>query len=790
MFVLVFLSWENGSNLQRLTRGADYKGSLCGVDEGVEDLRFLYFCSKWTSTEEIVTKGAAVDLERPSCVAECPQQGGAIIPCLQEQMITQTPIAERPQAGMAGIQSLNIIHVSESVVETAPYDTIALRGKYCVPQNSTLKEQVLHGPKMGGMARVLNSLGSLRRPWLWLFMVVLVCCLAGYIYLFMLKMAAKPVVLLSMTAASTLFILGGVYFLIGILGLPAFRAWDGTPDVESLDGWFSSDLEWFFFYCNPMYSVNNRADAAFWSGIMGVFLTFCGLFLGCKMCTLGRMFEDGIDLIEVASECMHTIGWLMIQPLLLALLQFFVLLVLTYGFMELITQGSLETDRVFIDNTRYEGLSAEYKFDTWRIGWSVFFYLIGAWWTMEVTISIGQFMIAFCIIAWYFMPKEDKSHVKRPPPRMKLLTEMYSSLFRHFGTICLGAFCISYARVWRFTIGYFYDFSPTGGKFVWETDTSYDEDDFLCKACHSCNVSCVGGMLDKKKHEGWLQCCCRWCFGESEVNFKGRKGAAAPASCCGLCGGGGATAEVGCIRRFCDCSLCCKEDPFCAWLSGASDKSFFMPFSWADLSHCTKDVYNDVIIRATDFFPANVRTRQIFGSVPACASIKGSGQTITIIGVSFIPLVGIAAFAGFMQLETVQDESGSWYVSDPVMVGYFTMLLCMLVAYSFCMVFDHTADTLLYCYAWHKRNDKGSIDKFIPDKLRYIVGWGDLNNDKYPYYGKAPNAMYLSTFVDWKAKGKAKAGGGGGGGTPLDPNTSIFFRDDDGGETMNLLTRG
>merc|ERR1711981_612466 len=98
-----------------------------------------------------------------------------------------------------------------------------------------------------------------------------------------------------------------------------------------------------------------------------------------------------------------------------------------------------------------------------------------------------------------------------------------------------------------------------------------------------------------------------------------------------------------------------------SWLAGEEPiKSFLMPFSWRDLSDCTKDVYNDVIIRATDFFPANIRTRQIFASVPACSSIKGSGQMITIIGVSFIPLVGIGAFAGFMQLGCVNDEAGSW----------------------------------------------------------------------------------------------------------------------------------
>jgi len=776
MFVLVFLSWENGSDLQRLTRGADFKGRLCGVDEGVEGAPLLFFCRKdripdpssLTGLPGVVIPPAdGIDLERPSCVSECPRLGGPPIDCLQKQNTNQANLTSNLSGSAPfGIVRWNRINVSESVVQTAPYNTVPLRGKYCVPENSTLKEQVLHGPKMGGMARVLNSLGSLRRPWLWLFMVVLVCCLAGYIYLFMLKMAAKPVVLMSMTAASSLFFLGGVFFLIGVLGCPFFEdhldlQWDEISEV----------------FGNPFYSVNNRADAAFLSGFMGLFLVFLGLFLGCKMCALGRQFEDGIDLIETASECMHTIGWLMIQPLLLALFQFFVLLILTYGFMELITQGHLEKDRVFIDAERYEGLSADYKFDTWRIGWSVFFYLIGAWWAMEVTISIGQFMIAFCIIAWYFMPKEEKSHVKRPPPRMKLLTEMFSSLFRHFGTICLGAFCISYARVWRFTIGYFFDFGS--GKYVWETEGGYEDGDFWCRSCHGCNVSCVGGMVKEgdtsKWKEGYLQSCCRCCFGESEVVYKAKKEK-----------DNALVKTSGCIPRCCDFSCCCKEDPFCAWLTGASDKSFFMPFSWADLSHCTKDVYNDVIIRATDFFPANVRTRQIFGSVPACANIKGSGQMITVIGVSFIPLIGIAAFAGFMQLDTVQDESSSWYVSDPIMVGYFTMLLCMLVAYSFVMVFDHTADTLLYCYAWHKRNDKGSIDKFIPDKLRYIVGWSDLNNDKYPYYGKAPNNMYLSTFVDWKAKGKAKAAATGGGGDKFsDPNTSIFFRGDD--ENTSLL---
>merc|ERR1711862_805698 len=172
------------------------------------------------------------------------------------------------------------------------------------------------------------------------------------------------------------------------------------------------------------------------------------------------------------------------------------------------------------------------------------------------------------------------------------------------------------------------------------------------------------------------------------------------------------------------------------------------------------------------------RAKQIMNSTKSTKEYKGTGTPMTVIGVIFIPIAGVAASAGLMSLECVQDETSSYYVSDPIMVGTFCYLLCALIAYNFCMIFDHTADTLLYCYAWHKRHDKKNIDKFIPEKLRYIVGWDDMNTDKYPYYGQAPVNMYLSTFFDLKSKTKSKSAPSGQRGAT--DATSSFFHDDAG----------
>jgi hypothetical protein len=218
------------------------------------------------------------------------------------------------------------------------------------------------------------------------------------------------------------------------------------------------------------------------------------------------------------------------------------------------------------------------------------------------------------------------------------------------------------------------------------------------------------------------------------------------------------------------------------------DKNFFcMQFGWIEVDHCNKDVYNDVIIRATDFFPAVVRSKIIFGSIPRFQKVpndpreplKGKVSKITQVGVFFVPLFAMLAYFGFTHVEGVNDESSDLFIPDPIAVGWFTFILGMLVAYNFFLILDHTADTLLYSYAWHKRHKKGTINQYIPESLRYVVGWEDTIVDKYPYYGRAKPSMYLSYYLELK-----KMAGGAETADPgqIEPGqTSRFF------ETAPLL---
>merc|ERR1719210_2647063 len=67
------------------------------------------------------------------------------------------------------------------------------------------------------------------------------------------------------------------------------------------------------------------------------------------------------------------------------------------------------------------------------------------------------------------------------------------------------------------------------------------------------------------------------------------------------------------------------------------------------------------------------------------------------------------------------------------------------------MLFDHTADTLLYCYAWNKKfaKDNGGCDveDYLPESLRDIVDADLDEDDGYCFYGQARPEMYLHTWL-------------------------------------------
>lgn len=187
----------------------------------------------------------------------------------------------------------------------------------------------------------------------------------------------------------------------------------------------------------------------------------------------------------------------------------------------------------------------------------------------------------------------------------------------------------------------------------------------------------------------------------------------------------------GCCKNLINCGCCDKTDG-CVW-------------------KYQKNAYTDIIIRSNNFLPAVQRAALIINSDRSSRKHNMICQIITVIGNVTIGTV----CAGFTYLivtkvDMYTNPTGSSYIYDPMAVSFLAFCLCACIAYGFNLIYDHTADTLLYCYAWSKKYKRDSVDRFCPDALRAVVGYDDKHADRFPYYGKAPAPMYLSSWLPTK----------------------------------------
>jgi len=174
-----------------------------------------------------------------------------------------------------------------------------------------------------------------------------------------------------------------------------------------------------------------------------------------------------------------------------------------------------------------------------------------------------------------------------------------------------------------------------------------------------------------------------------------------------------------------------------------------------------KDAFTDVVIRANDFSEGVEKAHELLEHNHKIVQFlyrDHSQTTINVIGIASISGLS-AAFVYFMvaHLDMYSEPVSPLYVADPILVTVLALILTGYVAFGFMTLWDHTADTLLYCYSWSRRWDRKTVDKYIPESLRYIVGFDDMESDRYPYYGKAKTAMYLRTWLPMPGNKKKHA---------------------------------
>jgi hypothetical protein len=681
-------------DVMRLSRGFDAEGRLCGVDAGVEDKAYLFWCREVNSENQLGT-GMPVDeglnLWNPSCVSACPNAQKNVtvdqVSCLYGGQFRNITI---PGGQFGNVKTFQVT-LQQSMMETAPYDTAPFGGHYCMPLDESLKASILDGPLHLGV-RLVHKIGSFGDAWGVLFLASALAVALGYLFVLLIKDAAKQVVYGVIVVAYTVCLVTSLFFLYGV-----FYEIPGLKEVLPFD-WYME--------LNPIYTRATGLNATIGSAVIGgvAMMVSCGL-LGLTTHLKGLALWE---LVEAAAEAITAMRSMLIPPALEALWKYVLMWILCYNFRILLTVGFMDDHRVLINGVKYKGLSARFHYDWSMVPW-IGYYLYGAVWIMELCNAFGHFLVAFAVISWYFMRKEGREKTGVPPAPPCHAT--FDGVVYHAGSLCLGAAIIPWTRVVR----------------VWDFvvhNSHPGKDAECCDACHVCNgvVKCLGGLCEK------LQGCVDGCA-----------------------------------------SSCSKED-------GCSFKY-------------TKNAYCDTIIRSQHFLDAADRSLSIIKSHKYCKDNMYKLEVISVIGVLSIGMIcSFFTHVMIMSISWYNDPTSSSYIDDPLAVDALAFLLCGNIAYGFTMVFDHTADVLLYCYAWNRKFNKKSMEKFVPELLKPIVAH-DLDDDKLDYklYGAAKPQMYLSSWLPKKKKRPGDSDGQAGYRSAAQTGGALdsqgYFRDPPAGST-------
>jgi len=644
-------------NRGRLTHGTDYYGRVCGVDAGVENMPFLFWCRKDAPSGAAVP--ADIDLDSPSCVPYCPNSNSptVLIPCLRKAV---SSFDEIPGGQFGNVKTM-VVKTQESLVQTIPYPTTPRGGRYCIPHDAALAEKVLESPKALGpfsSNRLLNMVGTLGHLYWLLAAASILSVLLGYAFIFCIKHCPYTIAKVFLLPLGLLTLFFAVFFSLSIILI------------------INKDLGFKTFYepKNNLYALYDNQRASWISLGIGI---FCWILTGGLFGMAWNFKSIGVtDLINSAFETFRAVPALMYVPLFEGLAKFLVFWVGLQGFATICSEGFLEKNRIHVNGAKFAGLSRQFipATEDWR------FYAMGlVWiglfmWTMEVCTAMGQFVTSFCTFKYYFVKKEKGK--KGAPPGNTVCQGLKYALIYHPGSILKGAIWIPWFRPSRILNWMSAEFAGTDAP----------------------EPATMGGKVIKFL----TGCCmCNWC----------------------PCG----------PKALCEKLQVCTREQI------------------EEESCPCKDAFDDVIIRANDFNEGVEKAHDLLEHSHKIVQYlyrDHSQTTINLIGViSISGIVSSAVYLIVINLDMYAEPISGLYVADPVLVTVLTWFLSAYIAFGFMTLWDHTADSLLYCYAWSRRWNRKTVDQYVPESLRYIVGFDDMDHDRYPYYGKAKNNMYLRYWL-------------------------------------------
>ncbi|CAE8642301.1 unnamed protein product [Polarella glacialis] len=342
------------------------------------------------------------------------------------------------------------------------YPTREFGGGYCVPH--FLKEKILgndiltkqltgpEGPIGSTFFRLSEAFGSLSRTWMLFTMVIPFAAVLSYLFLFLLKIAARPTVVVSLTLILTSLAAVGCFFLAG-----------EVLQGDQLASWREH---------NVLYKQTSEVVADRTSKAIGTWCILLACVGACALVALRDAINVAVGCVQAACECIFSMPSLVIAPAIEAVCKLTVIVSLLGGLAMLISTAEMRPDTMTVQGEVVGGLTRHLEFNDER-KLMLAYYVMGMLWLAELSSSLSQFVISYSVILWYYHPKP-----KGFGPTAPLVRGFIVALFYHLGSLALGAFMLALLRSVRIIM-------------MWISRQAKNDGSMVCFALASCCTCCI-----------------------------------------------------------------------------------------------------------------------------------------------------------------------------------------------------------------------------------------------------------------------------------------------------------
>ncbi|CAJ1402687.1 unnamed protein product [Effrenium voratum] len=360
--LLAMFVWASATgNTKKLSHGIDTHGLQCGVDTPVINRPLLYFCGVITSSGE-----HSVNLDDPICVSECPSEGSNVA------------------ALEGGCQGYS-------------YPTTQVGSRYCLPSGSAeAKSREVVDREMRSMSsEVWNIMGRVTQAWPVLLLSVVVACLMGYVFLFMLKTLTKCII-----------------WICAIIGFAAFAGLGLYLWVEA----------------------GQKADLSTTFKVLASICWILAFLTACLVCCCGQALDLSTACMGQAALVIWRNPLLLFSPLVKAIVKVFFFVFLLAGFIHLVSTGEVSG----LGRERHLSLS------TGQV-WMCIAYAFLAFWLLAYVSAVYQFSIAYATAKWFCAPRDAKG--KKDVDQCAVIEGVRVGMWYHTGSLAFGSALIAFLEL-------------------------------------------------------------------------------------------------------------------------------------------------------------------------------------------------------------------------------------------------------------------------------------------------------------------------------------------------------